>query len=534
MDTNQQPKAAHLAQELKAGEWSPNILQNEVALRQCAAEELLRLHAENSTLQSGYDAARLEIESLQARLQELGQMARECSDRKVVQLESALAMHVRSGKDWAMRVEALERTITTLRAHIASLNAQVAAEKKAMRELEAQVAAVGAGGVEPLRKRECLHQIIEPAPSEWDVRGHLAESLTCWPRLTGQEASELVELLQGRPEQADAPVVLPAPDAVLRFERSTAGKENEMPSVVSCNWLPDGEYKLYTEQQVRTLLATGGQAQAVPNGWREQFATEVYADLEAADNQDVPLEEYPARILKVLDSTVGPRHPVVIKWRNDAIEQCIAIARKYCRDPESHKYLKQDLEAMLTAEPAPQAQAAARGALTPAARDVLAERARQISAEGWTPERDDSYSESELALAAASYASAAGGCAKDVPQTWPWAPEWWKPAYGRRDLEKAGALILAEIERIDRAAIAAAAPKLPAHEPLRCSCHTCWPIAADDHASTFMRLCPACGNKRCPKANDHRHACTGSNEPGQHGSAYPAHGITAAQKGCNP
>ena len=109
--------------------------------------------------------------------------------------------------------------------------------------------------------------------------------------------------------------------------------------------------------QAKLAATTGGQAQAVPNGWREQFATEVYADLEAADNQDVPLEEYPARILKVLDSTVGPRHPVVIKWRNDAIEQCIAIARKYCRDPESHKYLKQDLEAMLTAEPAPQVQA---------------------------------------------------------------------------------------------------------------------------------------------------------------------------------
>ena len=51
-----------------------------------------------------------------------------------------------------------------------------------------------------------------------------------------------------------APVVLPEPDAVLRFERSTAGKENEMPSVVSCNWLPDGEYKIYTEKQVRALL----------------------------------------------------------------------------------------------------------------------------------------------------------------------------------------------------------------------------------------------------------------------------------------
>lgn len=36
-----------------------------------------------------------------------------------------------------------------------------------------------------------------------------------------------------------------------------------------------------------------------------------------------------------------------------------------------------------------------------------------------------------------------------------------------------------------------------------------------------MILCPTCGNKRCPHANDHRLACTRSNEPGQPGSAYP-------------
>lgn len=65
-------------------------------------------------------------------------------------------------------------------------------------------------------------------------------------------ARETLDALAAAP--AGAPVVLSAPDAVLRFERSTAGKENEMPSVVSCNWLPDGEYKLYTEQQVRDLL----------------------------------------------------------------------------------------------------------------------------------------------------------------------------------------------------------------------------------------------------------------------------------------
>lgn len=37
---------------------------------------------------------------------------------------------------------------------------------------------------------------------------------------------------------------------------------------------------------------------------------------------------------------------------------------------------------------------------------------------------------------------------------------------------------------------------------------------------TRMMLCPACGNKRCPGAADHRNVCTGSNEPGQLGSRY--------------
>lgn len=52
-----------------------------------------------------------------------------------------------------------------------------------------------------------------------------------------------------------------------------------------------------------------------------------------------------------------------------------------------------------------------------------------------------------------------------------------------------------------------------------CWCRTCRPITLTD--MRFV-VCPECGNKRCPHANDHRHACTGSNEPGQEGSAYPA------------
>lgn len=192
--------------------------------------------------------------------------------------------------------------------------------------------------------------------------------------LCGPEDHELRERVMASitamNEQAARAVAMPEPDAWLAVYEGRDGNSKFYTSThkdLAVENDKNGEPKpLYTERQVRALLA-GISAPPppplpVPDGWREKFAADVYADLAAADNQDVPLEEYPARILKVLDSIVGPRHPVVIKWRNDAIRNCIAIAYKYCRDPESHKYLKQDLEAMLTTEPAPQAQADARDA----------------------------------------------------------------------------------------------------------------------------------------------------------------------------
>jgi hypothetical protein len=100
-----------------------------------------------------------------------------------------------------------------------------------------------------------------------------------------------------------------------------------------------------------------------------------------------------------------------------------------------------------------------------AARDVLAERERQKTQEGWTPEHDDGHTKGELAKAAACYAygntqlrSSARLSSQSLPVTlvstlWPWGRQWWKPTDRRRDLVKAGALILAEIERLDRAAL---------------------------------------------------------------------------------
>lgn len=95
----------------------------------------------------------------------------------------------------------------------------------------------------------------------------------------------------------------------------------------------------------------------------------------------------------------------------------------------------------------------ARDMLSQAARDVLSERARQVDAEGFSHARDDNYVGLQLAGAAASYLIlAAGGREEDARAFWPWRKEWLKPGDQRRYLEKAGALVLAEMERLDRAA----------------------------------------------------------------------------------
>lgn len=118
-----------------------------------------------------------------------------------------------------------------------------------------------------------------------------------------------------------------------------------------------------------------------------------------------------------------------------------------------------------------------RSSLPPIAlHDIAAERQRQVSAEGWTPDHDDEHGYGELAQAAACYADplrlhtktvptdymvngrAQAGDAEgwpigpdvDVPVLWPWLGKWWRPDTRRRELVKAGALIVAEIERLDR------------------------------------------------------------------------------------
>ncbi len=98
--------------------------------------------------------------------------------------------------------------------------------------------------------------------------------------------------------------------------------------------------------------------------------------------------------------------------------------------------------------------------------DVLGERRRQVEVEGWTAEHDAEHDDQSLAWAAACYAMPdplrfggdlsrwREGAGHVVPPlAWPqsWHPSWWKPKDRRSDLVRAAALLLAEIERLDRA-----------------------------------------------------------------------------------
>ena len=90
---------------------------------------------------------------------------------------------------------------------------------------------------------------------------------------------------------------------------------------------------------------------------------------------------------------------------------------------------------------------------------IAAERQRQIEKEGWTPAHDNEHDEGDIALAAACYALPVAEnyveCIEGMgPIMWPWAYKWWKPKDRRSDLVRAGALIAAEIDRLDRAALA--------------------------------------------------------------------------------
>lgn len=91
--------------------------------------------------------------------------------------------------------------------------------------------------------------------------------------------------------------------------------------------------------------------------------------------------------------------------------------------------------------------------------------------------------------------------------------------------ERAGSKLTTRLGQLDGQRAAVPVPAVG----LESNCGNCWAclellpkVEGDVFDSRFCRMvvCAQCGNKRCPKANNHWHECSGSNEPGQPGSAY--------------
>ena len=100
-------------------------------------------------------------------------------------------------------------------------------------------------------------------------------------------------------------------------------------------------------------------------------------------------------------------------------------------------------------------------------RDIAEERERQKQVEGFSPENDVFYyPQGQLAVAASCYAEHAGLQSLESgenniarrpgggpPRRWPFRREWWKPKGRKRNLVRAAALIVAELERLERLGI---------------------------------------------------------------------------------
>jgi hypothetical protein len=88
-------------------------------------------------------------------------------------------------------------------------------------------------------------------------------------------------------------------------------------------------------------------------------------------------------------------------------------------------------------------------------------RIKQIDDHGFNPQQDDGYERDELLRAAACYlllqVPDTNGGEYVTPEVmtglglWPWHPEWFKPKDRLENLERAGALIAAELDRLHRA-----------------------------------------------------------------------------------
>lgn len=116
--------------------------------------------------------------------------------------------------------------------------------------------------------------------------------------------------------------------------------------------------------------------------------------------------------------------------------------------------------------------------------DIAEERARQMQVEGWTPEHDDQLNQFQLTTLAGHYVEHARVTDETRRRRERRGPtalhasalKWFKPTDRRRDLVKAAALIVAEIERLDRMQEREGGPAAERSEAGAASSASCEPL----------------------------------------------------------
>lgn len=117
---------------------------------------------------------------------------------------------------------------------------------------------------------------------------------------------------------------------------------------------------------------------------------------------------------------------------------------------------------------------------------IQTERFEQRSKHGFDAAHDDTATKGEIGLAAMCYLQHALGTdahrelyALTPSCLWPWEIQWWRPKTRIEDLTRAGALIVAEIERNQRMT------------PLEV-CPICLGTGTSDHIHLAITPCPKC------------------------------------------
>lgn len=232
--------------------------------------------------------------------------------------------------------------------------------------------------------------------------------------------------------------------------------------------LPDGWKLVPVEPTPKMLVALWEHRERMRGRGENAIAREGYSALLAST--PAPAQRGPSQI-KAEHKTVTPSGTVVTRLElTDKAKESLRANVTHIPGIAKHQEPPQQERKPMTNAPteveklmdaAGLCRRCAEPTDTRGVKDVLAERQRQIKSEGYSPESDDAYWQNDLVKAAVCYAwpmyPMREGVGEDphdqrkwAPDLWPWEARHWKPKDRRSNLVRAGALILAEIERLDR------------------------------------------------------------------------------------